>query len=330
MCIFDRKSFFILIVLNLIFLNPILSYADKSDKDGSCKIFFLSSNGQNIFVGPYRTHLDSNIKNKFNEKQKSFYNISQEFVQIIGIQYLKLVFSRLSPEGKTTIVIAMGGAEHLGTLIEIFLSRRPDLKKRVDIKYVPLQTDIIRPWYAINTQNSNHWMNRSGIGPLPKGFSFNGGRRADPSSFIEYIERQRLLKHNKILVLDTGFKGTTVEAVAYSVRSLGYKGNVEGVLVSHNKSHTENSVPIFALNSTYGIDRKIATHWAVVLDHNNTDGVQDPSNLDAFQRSYYTQIFFREETLRVRKISLSSREESLNYHATLFGLYDALENYWSE
>src|SRR5687767_855613 len=61
---------------------------------------------------------DDAAKSALRAEANDYYSYAKEFAQELGLKFGKLVQGRITPGQKTTLVFAMGGAEHLGTLLE--------------------------------------------------------------------------------------------------------------------------------------------------------------------------------------------------------------------
>ncbi len=269
-------------------------------------------------LGPKKIGVSAAEAEQIRKAADSFYTSARNFVHSYGNPFVDLVSERIPESGNVTIVIAMGGAEHLGTLLERAL---PKLHPGVHLKfrYVDLSTKRLQFWEARRNPNPGGStfgpgsIRLSGLGPVPAGYEINGGNSSDAFAIAKHLAEHEVLSSPTVLVIDTGFNGSTVEAVAHVSRNEVFPSHVEGVLVQKSEA-SENTTPIFGLNNFMqprpGDLEGTFAKLAVSLDHNNLEGVQLPHTLNAFQRS--------------GSISASKPEELANYKATLQGIEDGL------
>lgn len=268
------------------------------------------------------------------EKHDSFYVSAKEFASTYGLRLARILESRLHKGQKTTLVVAMGGAEHSGRLMQIYFSRVAS-GYDVDLRFVPLQTWFVRPWAAnkmdargrqVSAQDG--WpIQRVGIGEIPKGYTLDGLHRWDkPQELRAYLSDKDIFSSGKLIILDTGMRGAIPESVAYAARANGFQGPIEGVMLAHF-NHIEHTIPMFSVDESLAegdtLNASGAAAWASRLDYNNSRGLRD-SPTDEFQRSVETSR--SDATGRIQAISrlLNGREETWNYRSTLQGLEDGL------
>jgi hypothetical protein len=263
---------------------------------------------------------------RIRQERSSFYSYAKDFAANYGLKVVRLLESRLEPGKKNTIVVAMGGAEHLGTLVQIYFahfSPRPD----VEIQYVPLPSGVFKTWQAlkvdekgqIQNDEQGRWTVRVGIGDVPTGYKVQGSNESDINSATAYVTGQNVLHGGKIIVLDTGFAGSIPEIIHQVARNIGYRDPVEGVLLAKNK--TEVAVPLSAVSH----DDEEGALWAKRLDGNNSQGALYAHYFDVFQRS---------QTMSISKggsgapqvviTPITDPKELWAYKATLQGLQDGL------
>lgn len=269
-------------------------------------------------LGPKKISVTATEAAEIRQAGGSFYTSAREFADQYGKPFLDLVGERVPKSGDVTIAIAMGGAEHLGTLLETSL---PKLHPRVHFKfrYVDLSTKRTQFWVALRNPIPGRktgeagTLRRSGIGPVPAGYTLNGGNDSDAADLAKHLSSSDVLSSPTVLVIDTGFNGSTVEVVAHVARNEDFPVRVEGVLLQKSTS-SENTAPVFSLNHFIrprsGDPAGVFAKLAVSLDHNNVGGSEIPLTLDAFQRS--------------SAISPDRPEALLNYKATLQGIEDGL------
>ncbi len=313
-----RVYFNTLIVLGMSIVLTIVWPYNVKAQDMGCRTFYSPG------LGPIKRNLPSEeMAHTIRRENKSFYSLANEFASDYGGKFVDLVLSRLSGKGKTTIVIAMGGAEHLGTLLEFAVADKR-MSDRVDIQYIPLSTEIVRPYLAQNRGGDT----MRGIGPAPKGYRTYIDDGLNPQLVLNFLKSFRVFENSKVLVLDTGFRGTIPGVINFAGSAQGYSGLVEGVLVSGYPSK-ELKTSIFSLNQTLKLESKKTDLWARRLDGNNEQGATIAWSFDAFQRSYRSMPIFDGDNIWVKNTNLESPEEVLNYSATLLGLQDGIRTYLS-
>jgi hypothetical protein len=163
--------------------------------------------------------------------------------------------------------------------------------------------------------NPGERIKRVGIGEVPFGYESGLPRSGHPTHVAETLDSRHVFASPHVFVVDTGVRGTTIEAVAHVSRQKPFPAHVEGMLLFKTKD-VESSVPIFALNQVMkppaGTTSQDLLKWAIALDHNNSNFSQMPFTLDAFQRS--------------NELSSHASTPHFNYRATLQGLTDGLEH----
>lgn len=283
---------------------------------------------KNTFVfGTRKTQFAPIHHKKLRNRENSFYKSSYNFVKEFGNRYARMVFSKIPKNKRVTIAIMMGGAEHLGTLLEAYAHKHGITN--VDFRYVQLNTKMMKTWTALNSSMTK---SKVGFGKIPSGWRKNGGSEHNLDVISNYlIGQQGLFDNDHIMVVDTGFQGRTVEAFSAVTKAKGLsRHRVEGALLAKSFS-VENSVPIYSLNKKDALDEKGASlslsRWAAAIDHNNSKGAHAAWNPDAFQRSETFQSFqenngqwhvsVKDELINPQKLE--------NYHTTLLGIVDALE-----
>lgn len=152
----------------------------------------------------------------------SFYHSAKEFSQEFGKPFAEMVLAQIPSGKRATVVIAMGGAEHLGSLLEAYIMKfRPNVQ--IDFRYVPAPTRFFM---------------QGGPGTMSQG-------EADG-----YFSNFDLMKNDQVIVVDTGLRGTIVDLIAGRMRSLGYEGAISGALLAKVNTAV-NDVPVFALDINY-------------------------------------------------------------------------------
>lgn len=238
----------------------------------------------------------------------SFYETSKKFAEHHGNDFAKMVAERIDPNVETTILVAMGGAEHLGTLFEIYAAQQL-LHAKLKFRYVDLSIKIVKPWTAV----SREWKRaRVGIGPIPEGYEANGSNNSNPAELKEYLADKDVFSSPRVIVLDTGFRGSIVEAVGYVAKDVNPSIHVEGALISMSDG-IDSVTPIVSLTKPRMLVNDDLAKWATRLDHNNAQGAQigmHPGWLDAFRRSS----------------AVTDKKTLDSYKSTIAGLVDGLAN----
>lgn len=293
----------------------LLSSGPAGAMSGTCSKGLTDGYGPESVV---LSSLSDSDRERIRHAASTYYVSAKEFAANYGRSFAQLVVNRLHPELETTIVIAMGGAEHLGTLLEMYLKT---LKSALKVKfaYVPLSRSVMKPWYASKEDGSGEEL--SGIGPIPSGYVADYNQ-SEPDALLKHVEPWDLFSSARLIVIDTGFRGTTVEAVAYLARMSSYKGNVEGVLLSKSEK-VVNTIPVasFSLPTLDTPQDRDIVKWAARMDANNVQGVLSTQRPDAFKRS--RELLGRGD--RVISKSIDDPQALQEYKETLLGLEDGLK-----
>lgn len=273
-------------------------------------------------VGILQQTLTQEDLTKFRKQNDSFYNHSLRFSSDVGRKFVDLVRSRLPKSGKVVILVAMGGAEHLGTLLEYSLALKTIEGVEIKVHYIDMNSEILNPWEGTRSNNAQGFMIiRKGIGMPPEGYRMLRSptdRGTFGRHFSPLAENLKIFDSDKVIVLDTGFRGTTVEAVNYISDSFDFDGPVEGVLLSHARG-TENSVPIFSVNQTLKVADIITENWAFAIDENLTYGARPVLG------EYRVRSFYRGGAVKVAKDNRALYAQRVErYQSTLAGLIDGL------
>lgn len=310
------KAFF----QSLFFASLILPSA-ASSADQYCQRAFVDTSLANARVGPLKLRLASDNLSLFRSRKDLFYNTSKKFVETVGRPFVDLVRSRIPSKGRVDVIIAMGGAEHLGTLLEYSLVAQKVEGVDIRIHYIEMNSQILNPWEASkDNKPDGKLIIRKGVGPPPDGYrllSNPSDRGRFGRHFSPIFEKERIYDSDKIIVVDTGFRGTSAEAVAYITESFEFDGPIEGVLLCHSKG-TENTVPIFAVNRSLGFEDQITESWAFSIDENVSYG----DRLVEGHNKIFT--FYRSSKLNNAHHAYSEREQK--YLSTLAGLIDGLSS----
>lgn len=263
-------------------------------------------------TGPKSVAVSLKDIKKIRDFNNTYYEVAREFSEKFGDHFIDLVESRLSPDDYTNIVIAMGGAEHLGTLLELGLIKR-GLRDRVNISYVDLSTEIVRPWRA--TRIGDPMRVRVGLGPIPYGWE---QEVAVPSGSIEELAdrlRDLDLPDRKLLVIDTCCQGSIAESVAAVMRYWRPDSEplIEGILLHHNRQFQyQHTIPFFNLSDESIGDKPDTWRWSWMVDEGRIIQHAQHGRQPIFQRS--------------DKIVAKPNQALENYKATLLGLYDGLQS----
>jgi hypothetical protein len=266
------------------------------------------------------------LRTEIRNEKSSHYTTAKTFAQHVGKSFAKLVFERIPKKGKTTIMIAMGGAEHLGTMLQIYNAQlRPP--KDIEFKYVYLTSSMANTWYAYPRVQGSGQKSRVGIGPIPDSHRKNSFNDPDPDVLARYLSEFALFENDKLLVVDTGFQGSIPEAVGYvATEYFDYRGKVEGVMLTYANG-MESVTPIQSLNSPGSpfLERETA-FWSRCLDGNNSDGCDFANIKDAFPRSKQVRDikFLANGNIRVSLSGRPTKAQIRDYQDTLLGLYDGL------
>lgn len=273
-------------------------------------------------VGPKSVALTPKDIQRIRSWSEPYYDMAKLFSERYGSEFLNIVESRLDPNGTTNIIVAMGGAEHLGVLIEMGLRQR-GLLDRVKMNYVDLSRDTIRTWRAVRTGDPMRV--RVGLGPLPKGWELEV--QAPHGTVEELAEKMHDLDlpDRRAIVLDTCCEGSAIEAVAAVMRywrpapapgvsDLSYREpEVEGVMIHHNQTYRyQHTVPMHALSDKSVGEKPDTWRWAWMIDGGRVMDQVKYANERIFQRS---------DELRAKP-----NKALENYKATILGLHDGLES----
>jgi hypothetical protein len=268
------------------------SYAQPLFADSICYRLFENEMSLNASsgsgIGPMKVEINERELNQSYRSDDTHFSSARDFATRYGRAFAELVRSRIDPNSETTILIAMGGAEHLGTLLELaFRDLLPNAK--VTFKYVNLSTKVVKPWVASRQDSNGQRINRVGIGEPPLGYEMRSPNESNPRELARILNSEGVFDKPNLIVVDTGFQGSVVEAVGYIARRKSQPVHVEGVLLKMN-DRLESTVPTFALNKSPAYSaspdfQKDLLHWATAIDENNSDGSQVSKLNDAFQRS---------------------------------------------
>ncbi len=179
------------------------------------------------------------------DRRSESYVLARDFTHKFGVRFARFVEDAVLEEGRTDIVIALGGAEHLGTLLEGYFARRPQLNVRLHFLYLTEKILGIhkvrgnsgeRPTYRVEL-GRNGWRRLAHAGPRPQ------------DQARAYLEQHRVFDGDKLIVVDTGFLGSVPEAVGQIAQSAGYRGEVEGVLLYQSTIPlVSRTIPVFGFN----------------------------------------------------------------------------------
>jgi hypothetical protein len=210
-------------------------------------------------------------------KKDADYQMAFWFAKEFGEQLEELVFGeRPRSEERVNVVVALGGAEPLS----VFLRQVADMRgyKNFNVIDAYLTTKIMRPWTAVVRKKPDDvWAEdlkiATGIGSGPLDtvelFERSAGANTD-EDIVEYLQQLEVYgKASRIVVVDTGFRGTAVEAVHYAGKQLRSNIPVSGALVHYNgKMICENTVPIHGLFHFGPTPRNAfaAIDWAYYMD----------------------------------------------------------------
>jgi len=282
-----------------------------------------------IKLGPSRFIVNPENAKEIREQEDSFYRSARRFTKEFGKDFAKLVFGHISRDRRTTIAVMMGGAEHLGTLLEMY-AHKYNLN-HIDFYYLHLNTKMMQSWSALNEDWSQK---RSGFGPIPDGWKANGPSEHNLEVLSNYLgQRPGLFSNPNLMVVDTGYQGTTVEALAATSRDQENGVNVEGTLLSKNQ-RAFNTVPVRSvdgegrtLRMTFEKPILSPARWASAIDCNNCQGAQVVWDPDAFQRSELFTGFKQSDSghwIVETTSELEDARKKANYESTLQGLWDGL------
>ncbi len=256
----------------------------------------------------------------------SHYRVARRFMKAAGLKFCRNVESRIPKEGRTLILVAMGGAEHLGKAFELYAEKR-GIAKSADILYLPLMTSVIDPWYALGPDFKGR---RTGVArQIPEGFMLNGSKpRGALERLSRYLNENGVLAYDTVLVLDTGLLGSVPQGILDVVRDQGAQVHVEGVLLAKD-ADSLNDVPIVA--NTDGLPRKKREQvelWARRMDYNSVrpSTRQKTREQTAFQRSAMLKHAASDDRVEVVRALPSDKDWRANYEATLEGLRDGMVN----
>lgn len=174
-------------------------------------------------------------------KIEDYYQDAYEFGITHGKAFSEFVLSHRSKTGKTVIAVIMGGAEHLGTTLRAYLEINKI--KNVEIVEVWLNRSITGYW-VMRYKYSNYYDTHESfyIGSLGKPFprnsygNYNYSIREEHEQqnsipeLIEYTSNLGIWNADKVLVLDTGFKGGMADAMHQLSQKVSYSGEIEGLL----------------------------------------------------------------------------------------------------
>lgn len=258
-------------------------------------------------IGPQRVRVNQSELDQIRVARSPRYQIAEEFARTYAGPLNQTLSDLSMRDGKVNIVVAMGGAEHLGNLAQLVLSQRPD-RHRFQLIFIDLSTQRLGFWTAVSEKTGK---GLSGVGPLPPGFVHTKSQTSDLADLKQHLESFGVFDGDQVVVLDTGYRGSTTEVIAQFARMRPFPIQVEGALVARSDS-VENTVPIIQLpQNDELIDRRIPDFWANALDCNNLDGCQ--------QTLYGRDAFPRSSTMVNAVVS-----ENSSYKETVAGLADGI------
>ncbi|HUP56082.1 MAG TPA: hypothetical protein VM598_01430 [Bdellovibrionota bacterium] len=215
----------------------------------------------------------------------TYYDQAKDFAQTVGFEYAQWLEARIPKEGKTTIAVVMGGGEHVGTLLREYLAMRG--VKNVIIQEVWINRSIAGIWqYKRGRRTSPTDFELIGFHsgafdkpvPTTQSRAYNSGNDGtsllkvygepaanSPAQLLDYTDQLGLWKSDNLLVVDTGFKGATADALALLAAKAGFQGNIRGALYSFNPELNRGlSLPVEGF--TTGMSNDARSVWAYALD----------------------------------------------------------------
>jgi|GEM_PF-5807381 len=223
----------------------------------------------------------------------SFYLAARIFTSTWGKAYadLALEFATKNPHKKVKVVVALGGAEHLGNLVEYAAHLRQI--KNVEVIPVHLNSRIMSAWRGLKRIGDKE-ITTAGFFPprdgtiqvtAPNKAMIESSDRAhyleDQQKLVDYLNERGCFSGDHVVVLDTGIMGTAVNVVAEIANASKGQPSVEGVYVFQvGSDHFHSPVPIRSLNvsANEGIVRNLETetsslvegsprYWSSMLDN---------------------------------------------------------------
>jgi hypothetical protein len=293
--------------------------------------------------------IDAEDKVEIRRKNNSYYSSSKAFAQQWGQKFADMVFNQIPAGHRAKIVIAMGGAEMLEVLLRTAAEQRHI--KGVTFVELYLTTKILDPWTALEKNGDRR---QSGIGPVPDDlYRPNERNTRSPSRTdqrtVSYISQSGVFDNaDEVIVADTGFNGTVVDAVKYAAGQQNFSAPIIGALVAQNQD-VRNTVPILSLNNAIWSDGKFGPFWWA---HFMDEGLASNDDFD-WDRSRFSRAGFERSRPRPAKkksqsptgklieepqlvldqngkwsveLPIHNNEKSiLNYKATILGIRDGME-----
>jgi hypothetical protein len=245
--------------------------AGRTDPSAEVARGYGAAGGQSRLSGGLISEQLAHDSDRLRATHPTFHESARLFAAELGDQFMQLLRSRVRPGKTAHVVVAMGGAEHLGNLIELALG--PDEQDRIALHFVYLSQTITDPWRVVveNTINGNVY--QDGIGPKPAEYLFDArsqrGAGNTQDELMDYLDSQGIWNRDSVLVVDTGTLGSAVEVVANLGRAAGFPGAIEGVLLQHVGKRVKHTTPVFGLNEYLSYDAGKTVNldsWANLLD----------------------------------------------------------------